>query len=100
MNLVTLEQVSKQYSERPLFESVDLRINVGDRIGLIGVNGSGKTTLLRMIAGEETADSGQITFGAACVSASCPRSLNSIPRPLFSTSYLTATPPNPAAARL
>jgi ABC transport system ATP-binding/permease protein len=61
MNLVTLEQVSKQYSERPLFESVDLRINVGDRIGLIGVNGSGKTTLLRMIAGEETADSGQIT---------------------------------------
>lgn len=61
MNLVTLEQVSKQYSERPLFESVDLRINVGDRIGLIGVNGSGKTTLLRMIAGEETADSGQVT---------------------------------------
>jgi ABC transport system ATP-binding/permease protein len=62
MNLVTLEQVSKQYSERPLFESVDLRINVGDRIGLIGVNGSGKTTLLRIIAGEETADSGQVTI--------------------------------------
>jgi ABC transport system ATP-binding/permease protein len=61
MNLVTLEQVSKQYSERPLFEAVDLRINVGDRIGLIGVNGSGKTTLLRIIAGEETADSGQVT---------------------------------------
>ena len=61
MNLVTLEQVSKQYSERPLFESLNLRINVGDRIGLIGVNGSGKTTLLRIIAGQETADSGQVT---------------------------------------
>lgn len=61
MNLVTLEQISKQYGERPLFESVNLRINVGDRIGLIGVNGSGKTTLLRMIAGQETADSGQVT---------------------------------------
>ena len=61
MNLVTLEQISKQYSERPLFESLDLRINVGDRIGLIGVNGSGKTTLLRIIAGQETADSGQVT---------------------------------------
>ncbi len=61
MNLVTLEDVSKQYSERPLFESVNLRINVGDRIGLIGVNGSGKTTLLRIVAGIETADSGQVT---------------------------------------
>ncbi|MFO7537515.1 MAG: ABC-F family ATP-binding cassette domain-containing protein, partial [Chloroflexota bacterium] len=61
MNLVTLEQVSKQYSERPLFEAVDLRINVGDRIGLIGINGSGKTTLLRIIAGQETADEGQVT---------------------------------------
>lgn len=61
MNLVTLEQVSKQYSERVLLDRVDLLINVGDRIGLIGINGSGKTTLLRIIAGEETPDSGSVT---------------------------------------
>ena len=42
MNLVTLEEVSKQYSERQLLDRVGLQINSGDRIGLIGVNGSGK----------------------------------------------------------
>lgn len=61
MNLVTLEQVGKQYSERVLLDGVDLLINVGDRIGLIGINGSGKTTLLRIIAGEESPDSGRVT---------------------------------------
>lgn len=61
MNLVTLENISKQYSERILLDSVNLLINAGDRIGLIGVNGSGKTTLLRMIAGQESPDAGQVT---------------------------------------
>ena len=51
MNLVTLDGISKQYSERPLLDDVSLQINEGDRIGLIGINGSGKTTLLRLIAG-------------------------------------------------
>jgi ABC transport system ATP-binding/permease protein len=61
MNLVTLDNVKKQYSERVLLDGVDLLINAGDRIGLIGVNGSGKTTLLRIIAGLEPVDSGQVT---------------------------------------
>jgi len=61
MNLVTLEGVGKQFSERKLLDGVDLLINEGDRIGLIGINGSGKTTLLRIIAGEEPADSGSVT---------------------------------------
>ncbi len=60
MNLITLEHVHKQLGERVLLEDVNLTINRGDRIGLIGVNGSGKTTLLRMIAGLEPADAGQI----------------------------------------
>jgi ABC transport system ATP-binding/permease protein len=61
MNLVTLENVSKHFSERPLLEDANLLINNNDRIGLIGTNGSGKTTLLRMIAGLEPPESGQIT---------------------------------------
>lgn len=61
MNLVTLENVSKQYSDRVLLDQVNLQINVGDRFGLIGINGSGKTTLLQMIAGEEPPDEGEIT---------------------------------------
>ena len=64
MNLLTIENLSKQYSERQLLEGANLLINIGDRIGLIGVNGSGKSTLLRLIAGEETPDSGNInTWG-------------------------------------
>ena len=61
MNLLTLEAVSKQYSERLLLDKVNLSVNSGERIGLIGVNGSGKTTLLRLIAGEEAPDSGSVT---------------------------------------
>ena len=68
MNLVTVENVSKQYSERILLDGVDLLINEGDRIGLIGLNGSGKTTLLRIIAGLETPDSGRmIVWGGVTI---------------------------------
>jgi ABC transport system ATP-binding/permease protein len=61
MNLVTLENVAKQFSERKLLDGVDLRINQGDRVGLIGRNGSGKTTLLEIIAGLEPPDGGSVT---------------------------------------
>jgi ATP-binding cassette subfamily F protein uup len=61
MNLVSLEGVSKQYSERLLLQTANMRINAGDRIGLIGINGSGKSTLLRLIAGLEQPDEGQLT---------------------------------------
>ena len=60
MNLVTIENIKKQYSERVLLEKANLLINSGDRIGLIGVNGSGKTTLLRLIAGLESQDEGNL----------------------------------------
>jgi len=58
MSLITLENISKQYSERLLLDRVGLQINEGDRIGLIGINGSGKSTFLRLVAGLETPDSG------------------------------------------
>lgn len=61
MNLLTITHLSKQYSERLLFDGANLLINAGDRIGLIGVNGSGKSTLLRLVAGLETPDSGSVT---------------------------------------
>jgi ATP-binding cassette subfamily F protein uup len=61
MNLITLENLSKQISERLLFDNTSLLINAGDRIGLIGVNGSGKSTLLRIVAGLEAPDTGSVT---------------------------------------
>ena len=61
MNLVTLEGIHHQYSERVLLDNADLLVNSGDRIGLIGSNGSGKTTLLRLLAGVEKPDQGRVT---------------------------------------
>ena len=62
MNLLTIENLGKQFSERMLFDNANLMINKGDRVGLIGVNGSGKSTLLRIIAGEEAPDSGSVNI--------------------------------------
>ena len=63
MNLLTLEHVSKSFTDRMLFDDISLGINEGDKIGVIGINGTGKSTLLKIIAGELEADSGTITRG-------------------------------------
>ena len=60
MNILSLENVSKNYGIKPLFESVTLGLEDTDKIGIIGANGSGKTTLLRVIAGMETPDAGRV----------------------------------------
>lgn len=62
MHILSIEAVSKNFGIRPLFENVTLGLDSSDRVGIVGVNGSGKTTLLRLIAGEETPDSGRIVF--------------------------------------
>ena len=61
MNLMTLENISKSYSEKTLLKDISLGINEGEKIGLIGINGTGKSTLLKIIAGAEEAESGTIT---------------------------------------
>ena len=61
MNLITLENISKSYSEKKLVENISLGINDKEKIGLIGVNGTGKSTLLKIIAGAEIPDDGTIT---------------------------------------
>ena len=61
MNLITLENIYKSFSEKPLLSDVKLTITSEDKIGIIGVNGAGKSTLLKIIAGVEQEDSGIIT---------------------------------------
>lgn len=63
MNLLSIENLSKSYGDRVLFDQVSLGIDDADKIGLIGVNGTGKTTFLRIVAGQETADSGILIKG-------------------------------------
>ncbi|MBK7392379.1 MAG: ABC-F family ATP-binding cassette domain-containing protein [Chloracidobacterium sp.] len=61
MNIVSLENVSKNYGFKPLFENVTLGLEDRDKIGIIGANGSGKSTLLKIIAGVEVPDTGRVT---------------------------------------
>lgn len=58
--LLTAKHIKKSFSEKQLLEDVDLSINEGDKIGLVGVNGSGKSTLLQIIAGVMEEDGGEI----------------------------------------
>jgi ATP-binding cassette subfamily F protein uup len=60
MNLITLENIYKSYSDKTLLNGISLGINEGEKIGLIGINGTGKSTLLKIIAGVEPYDSGNI----------------------------------------
>ena len=61
MTILRTEAVGKQIQGQTLFDDVNLTIEMGERLGVIGVNGCGKTTLLRMLAGEVEADWGKIT---------------------------------------
>lgn len=63
MNLLTIENMSKSFTDKVLFDKVSLGINEGDRIGVIGINGTGKSTLLKIIAGLEEPDEGTVTKG-------------------------------------
>ena len=60
MNIVSLENVSKNYGFRPLFEGVTVGLEDRDKVGVIGANGSGKTTFLRILAGLEEPDTGRV----------------------------------------
>ena len=60
MALVSLRGVTFSWSGTPLLDHVDLDIEVGERIGLLGRNGAGKSTLMKIIAGEIAPDNGQV----------------------------------------
>ena len=61
-SFLQIENLTKSFGDRVLFSDVTFGIYEGDKIGLIAKNGSGKTTLLRIIAGEESYDSGSLVF--------------------------------------
>lgn len=60
MNILTADNLTKSFTDKPLFEDVSFIIDEADKIGIIGVNGTGKSTLLKIIAGLEAPDSGMV----------------------------------------
>lgn len=60
MNIMTVEQISKSFGEKVLFQGASFGMEDQDKIGVVGVNGTGKSTFLRVIAGLEPADEGKI----------------------------------------
>lgn len=63
MNLLTMEHITKSYTDRVLLDDVDFGINENEKIGIIGVNGMGKSTLLKIAAGITPFDQGKISMG-------------------------------------
>jgi ATP-binding cassette subfamily F protein 3 len=61
--VLTVEGLTKAYDGRTIFEGLNLDVNRGERIALVGPNGVGKSTLLRTLAGIEQPDGGTLTFG-------------------------------------
>ncbi|MFO1008681.1 MAG: ABC-F family ATP-binding cassette domain-containing protein [Planctomycetota bacterium] len=62
MSLLILEDVQKHFGAQEVLRKATLRIDPGEKVGLVGRNGGGKTTLLRMIEGDEQPDWGTITL--------------------------------------
>ncbi len=59
MTLVTLEKIVRRFGEEPILDGLSLRVDEGDRIGVVGDNGAGKTTMVRILAGVDEPDTGQ-----------------------------------------
>ncbi len=63
MNLLTIKNLTKAYTDKVLFDGIDFSLEEGEKVGIIGINGTGKSTLLRIIAGIEEGDTGEYTKG-------------------------------------
>lgn len=61
MNILSIENITKSYGERLLFDDTSFYLQEGEKVGVIGINGTGKSTLLKMIAGIEEPDRGTVT---------------------------------------
>ncbi len=61
MNILSVENVTKSFADRVLFEKVSFGVNWGDKVALVARNGTGKSSLLKIISGDDVADDGKIS---------------------------------------
>ncbi|SNS38246.1 ATP-binding cassette, subfamily F, uup [Belliella buryatensis] len=62
MNYLSVENLSKSFGERKLFQNISFGLDQGQKVALVGINGAGKSTLMKIIMGIEVPDSGQIAI--------------------------------------
>ncbi len=62
MNYVSVENISKSYGDKVLFQKISFGLNRGDKVALVARNGTGKTTLLNILKGKEIPDEGRVSF--------------------------------------
>jgi ATP-binding cassette subfamily F protein 3 len=63
LKVVELKSIAKQFGDNIVFKNINLLVERGDKIGLVGINGAGKTTLLKMLAQVEKQTAGDLNFG-------------------------------------
>ena len=73
MNIISVDNLIKAYSEIPLFNGTSLFVQKGEKVGVIGINGCGKSTLLKIIAGLEEPDEGKVTMANNMVMSYLPQ---------------------------
>ena len=85
MALLSARGIRKSFGSRLVLDGLDLDVEAGVRVGVIGPNGGGKSTLLRILAGEETADAGETTRRRGLVVAYLPQQLEGDHRDALAT---------------
>ena len=75
MSLLQARGIAKSFGSRLILDGLDFDIEPDVRLGVIGPNGGGKSTLLRILAGEEVADSGEVTQRRGLTVAFLPQQL-------------------------
>ncbi len=67
MNILTIDNITKSYGVRNLFDNSSFYLAEGEKVGIIGINGTGKSTLLKIIAGIEEPDEGKVIKANHCM---------------------------------
>ncbi len=63
-DVLMAESISKRYGSKAVFSNIDLHLNRGDKVAVVGVNGAGKSTMLKILAGQLEADRGSLRLGS------------------------------------
>ena len=92
MSLVAASQISLAYGPKVLFDRAGFSIGPHDRIGLVGANGTGKSSLLKILAGQLSPDSGELTFRRGARVGYLPQDVTSLPDLPLVESVLATVP--------